>query len=381
VIAMASGFKNKIEMIMTGAGKGRSALEILLGGLSSLYSAGVRTRGRLYDNDRLCSNSLPIPVISVGNITVGGTGKTPLTVYLAHCLCEKGIKPAILSRGYGGNASEKGGVVSDGRQIFLDVSQAGDEPYMMAKALPTVPVLVGKNRYESGLIAISQFSPDLFLLDDGFQHRKLNRDLNILLLDSDKPFGNGYLLPRGTLREPVSAISRADMFVLTRATDLRHVNRFRDMLRTLNMDERVMNTPVFACSHTPVVCGILKANSHEFLSPDHIECDHNDVFAFSGIAKNKDFRQGLETSGFMIKDFMEFSDHHSYSPQDINHISSQAIASKARMMATTEKDMARFQDRVCFPMDILIVGVSLSFVSGEQDFLDVVLSKISPDRT
>ncbi|MEW6328430.1 MAG: tetraacyldisaccharide 4'-kinase [Thermodesulfobacteriota bacterium] len=194
-----------------------SQLVTLLLPFGYLYSQAMRLRSKLYDIGIFKTRSLHCRVISIGNLTLGGAGKTPLTTWLARYLQGKGKRVAIVSRGY--KAKNKGpvSIVSDGRHILLGPDEAGDEPFMMAQNLPGVPLLIGKKRFPVGMKAVKDFSPDVVLLDDGYQHLGLARDLNLLLLRTVKPFGNGRVFPAGTLREPLSALKRADAFILTYA--------------------------------------------------------------------------------------------------------------------------------------------------------------------
>ncbi|MFA6012362.1 MAG: tetraacyldisaccharide 4'-kinase [Desulfobacteraceae bacterium] len=371
---MFSSFRKKIESTMTGTGGTSPAfIESILLETSKLYGAGVAFRGILFDKRFSKTQSLPCPVISVGNITVGGTGKTPMTLFLAKQLKEDGMDPVILSRGYGGNASEKGGIVSDGKVIFMEPSQSGDEPFLMASLLNDVPVCVGKKRIETGMDAYHRYSPDFFILDDGFQHRQLKRDLNILLLDSEKPFGNGFLIPRGTLREPVSSLERADVFVLTRSKNREQaLKRFIDLLASYKLNEKVMKTPVFVCDHIPVIRGIVEGGTRNIQECDLAVMNSYDVVAFSGIAKNADFRRGLSEKGFIIKSFFDYPDHYSYSDNDLDTIVSKAISTGSKLMATTEKDFVRFQHKKTRPFDLVVIGVELDFGSETQGFIEFV---------
>ena len=169
------------------------------------YGELLRVRAWAYATGLLPSRRLGRPVISVGNITVGGTGKTPMTALIARYLMGQGKRVAVLSRGYGGTSRGEARIVSDGSKLLLSASEAGDEPYLLAKELPGLMVVIGHDRYEAGRLAERELNPDLFILDDGFQHLRLQRDLNILLLDGRNPFGNGLTLPAGLLREPRSA--------------------------------------------------------------------------------------------------------------------------------------------------------------------------------
>jgi len=197
---------------------------------SRLYGLGAGLRRTLYARGVLRTKKLPAPVVSVGNLTVGGTGKTPVVACLARLWRDRGKRVAILSRGYGGGTQ---GVtcISDGQNIYKKPPEVGEEPYWLARTLPGVVVYTGACRYAAGLAAWEEFKPDLFLLDDGFQHFQLYRDLDLVLLDAAAPFGNGQLLPRGPLREPLTALAAARVFVLTRFDPERHQAQLTDIQR------------------------------------------------------------------------------------------------------------------------------------------------------
>lgn len=371
---MFSYLRKKIEATMNGAdSKSYGPIESILHETSKLYGAGVALRGMLFDKGLSKTQSLPCPVISVGNITVGGTGKTPMTLFLAKMLKEEGIYPVILSRGYGGNASEKGGIVSDGKAIFMESAQSGDEPFLMASLLKDVPICVGRKRIEAGIDAYHRYSPDFFILDDGFQHRQLKRDLNILLFDSEKPFGNRFLIPRGALREPVSSLERADVFVLTRSKNKEFsLKRFMELLSVCKLSEKVMKTPVFACDHIPVVRGIVRAGTKNIQTYDFSGMDSYEMVAFSGIAKNADFRRGLSEKGFIVKNYFDYPDHYSYSDNDLDTIVSKTISTGSKIMATTEKDYVRFQNKKALLLDLVIMGVELDFGRETNSFIEFI---------
>jgi tetraacyldisaccharide 4'-kinase len=187
-------------------------LALLLYGVSTVYGAAQKIRATGHRHNLLQSKSLPCRVIAIGNITAGGTGKTPMTIYLARELQQSGKRVAVVSRGYKGAAEKGGGIVSDGQNVLMDAGRAGDEPLLIASRLKGIPVVVGKNRYEAGMLAIREFQPEIIVLDDAYQHLKLKRDINLVLLDHDRPFGNSHLLPRGILREPPDALARADAY-------------------------------------------------------------------------------------------------------------------------------------------------------------------------
>ena len=217
---MKKKIKDKVIEVMHGDRQtGNKGLQFVLRAISIFYAAGVALRAAVYRCRLRPIRKLPCFVISVGNITLGGTGKSPMVVYLAEMLRGMGYEVAVISRGYMGSAEKSGGMISDGRRLLMGPDAAGDEPYMMARALldEGVPVLVGQDRIRSGMLAVGHFRPHVILMDDGFQHCRLYRDLDIVLLDSQRPLGNGFLFPRGSLREPVSALKRADMLMMTRS--------------------------------------------------------------------------------------------------------------------------------------------------------------------
>ena len=192
-------------------------LKMALYGISKIYGGAQVVRRECYRRGWRRSFRLPCKVVSVGNLAVGGTGKTPMTAYLARAFEQMGQRVVVISRGYKGGGGRTSRVVSDGHQVLMTAPQSGDEAQLLARQLKTIPVLIGKDRYQAGMDAVAQFQPDVIILDDGFQHLRLSRDLDLVLLDAAAPFGNGHLLPRGILREPVSALAAADGVVFTRA--------------------------------------------------------------------------------------------------------------------------------------------------------------------
>jgi tetraacyldisaccharide 4'-kinase len=375
--------KKKVESIMNDNGMRKGIpLERFLTGLSRCYGGILKIRNRFYQNNPARSKQLPCMVISVGNITVGGTGKTPMAVYLATMLKNEGYRVAVVSRGYGGKSSGTGGIVSDGEKILLGADMAGDEPFMMAKQLRDIPIVVFSNRYQAGLLAIEKFSPDIILLDDGFQHRKLKRDLNILLLDANHPFGNGHLLPRGTLREPIAMIRRADIMILTRAgNSVEPGNSFLEQLSKNGLEAFASHTPLFLSSHRPYLHSIIfsgddKAEGNPASSPEDPSILNNkSVFAFSGIAKNNDFRKSAASLGCRISGYLEFSDHHEYSEKDFSEIMQAAMGNNAEMVITTEKDFSRIAGCFQWPLPLAVIGVSIS-IHEEKKFKELILKKI-----
>ena len=381
---------------------------------SKLYGEIVSLRLWLYDRGILKSRKLPCPVISVGNIVAGGSGKTPMTLYLAEMLKKNGFRPVVLSRGYGGSC-EKGTepvVAGDGKHVFFSPDAVGDEPFMMA-AKRIFPVVVCRDRFQGGMTAIGRFSQGehrfvskgsrivyrrkkmekiipfttdleglnrhshadeadgqrVMILDDGFQHIQLKRDLDIVLMDCEKPLGNGRLLPAGRLREPIRALKRADVMVLTRCPDGAVTGKEGctggDGMAPFKLG-RPGATP-FATRHLPVLQRYIPIPDNE----NKNICSFQDLsgrkaMLFSGIANNFSFRETLKNIGISVVEHLEFSDHHMYKSEEIFQIFDQFATSSADVLITTEKDHARLGFRNRWPMDFVVVGVGIDFVDPRE---------------
>ena len=310
-------------------GKRRGLPDLLLLALLRLASypyaliLGLRALG--YRLGLLRSYSLPRPVVSVGNITLGGTGKTPMVAWIAGYLMRQGKRVVVLSRGYGGSARGEIRIVSDGSQVLLSAEEAGDEPCLLAEKVPGLMVVIGADRYRAGLRAMEELKPDLFILDDGYQHMRLRRDLDILLLDATNPFANGVTLPAGFLREPVSAAGRADLVVYTR-TPAGGVGRelFPDKPSCWTKHQFSGIVPLTG-GH---LCGFETA----------IGCR---VMAFSGIAHPEAFFTGLEQVGVRPVTTLSFPDHMPYGAAEIAAILRLKVASRSTVLLTTQKDAVK----------------------------------------
>ena len=367
---------------MTGEGKAPLiSLASVLYAVSLAYGAGQKLRACAYRQRMIPSRRLPCKVICVGNITVGGTGKTPMTMYLAKKIKQSGYKTAIVSRGYRGSAESRGGIVSDGQTISMGPEQAGDEPYLIARSLKAVPVIVGKNRYASGMLAVKQFRPDVIVLDDGFQHLMLKRDIDLVLLDHASPFGNARLLPRGILREPISSLSRSTACVLTRHQTGTNepVPSAIDLIKEYTYPGRV-----FTSSHVPYYYPIkageqfsVNGTTKQYSGPETSQLTKDPIFGFSGIGRNADFQNTVKKLGFNTTGFLEFSDHHHYSALDLETIQSQAKTAGARRLVTTEKDLVRLSPRNPFTMELIVIGVKISFGNNQQEFMSFLEKQLS----
>jgi tetraacyldisaccharide 4'-kinase len=297
---------------------------------SWLYHLGAWGRRSLYDRGWLQAKRLPVPVLSIGNLVVGGVGKTPLTAFLAQHFQAAGCRVAIISRGYGGEAQGIN-VVSDGRQIFLKPPQAGDEAYLLALKLPGIPVITGADRYQAGLQGWEAFRPDLILLDDGFQHFQLYRDLDVVLLDAAHPFGNGQLLPRGPLREPVSTLQRPLVLVLTRYEVDRHHSTWEDV-RTA-FPAAIVLRAAFQISHAVKYPGSQEVSLAELAKVG--------LAAMAGLARPEVFAASLREVGVDLKHFFIFPDHHTFTAGELAGLVDAARRFGAEGLVTTEKDWTR----------------------------------------
>ena len=293
--------------------------------LSILYGIGVRLRFLLYCIGVFKAHRLDCKVISVGNITIGGSGKTPMAIYLAKRLLERGKKAVILSRGYRGKIKNVG-VVSDGENILLYPEDAGDEPYLMAVKLKTVPVIVGRDRYRAGMYAVERFKPDIIILDDGFQHIRLHRDMDIALIDLRRGFGNGHLFPMGILREPLSGLRRASFFMV-KGNELQSANC---KVQIANLKKQ--NKPIISFNYKPQAVINLLDNSR--YNVDTLK--GKKVAALSGIADPKSFSETLKELGAIVIKEIVYPDHHFYTSDDLKNIKD--TASEAEIIVTTEKD-------------------------------------------
>lgn len=290
--------------------------------LSAVYAIVQNLRVALFASGILRSKKLPRPVISVGNIAVGGTGKTPVTAYVAGFLLAEGLRVAVLSRGYGGSSEGQTRIVSDGKDILLSAHECGDEPFLLASTIPGLMVIIGADRYEAGRLAMEQLSPDVFLLDDGYQHLRLQRDLNILLLDYTRPYGNGWCLPAGLLREPRQSINRADLVILTRSPD--------------GAVAQVAGSDIQSCCashHLNDLVPLGGGPPHDFAS-----LAGRKILAVAGIAEPESFFAGLRESGMYLVETVILPDHTAYDTVTLNEISDTYRLSGADLVVTTEKD-------------------------------------------
>jgi tetraacyldisaccharide 4'-kinase len=299
---------------------------------SWLYGLAVAIRNRAYDKGWLRQESAGVPVLSVGNITAGGTGKTPLAEYLVRQLVAAGKHPAVISRGYR-RRSNGVVVVSDGTTVRADAAAGGDEPVQMARKLKNVPVVVAEKRIAAARIAVRDFHADVLVLDDGFQHRSLRRDLNILVVDARKDLTREPLLPAGLRREHLSAIRRADLLVLSK----------------LDPDAAPIHWLAALSGYlpgAPVTTGVVLAGIYRLTDQAEVgvsELLEDPVLAFSGIADHAGFLRTVQGTGMTIAEDVRFPDHHPFDRRDVLRLREVLRVSGAALFVTTEKDAVRLE--------------------------------------
>ncbi len=336
-----------------------SKLSYLLYPLSLLYKIAVKMRLFVYKKGIIKKVKLPGFVVSVGNITVGGTGKTPMVIEIAQWAKEQGYKVAVLSRGYKGDY--KGWLlVSDGVDLITSPKQSGDEPYLIANRLKGVIVAVSKNRYALGFYIWKYYGVNFFILDDGFQYFYLNRDVDIVLVNADKPFGNKRLLPSGPLREPINHISRADICVIT---DGDHVPQ---ELSAYNLS----NLNAVYIAHYMAESLIFY---HDSKMPIHI-LQNKRVVGFAGISRPIRFKNLLYRLGAKVVFFKGFPDHYWFKEEDINELIYQKNIRNADFILTTEKDWVRIMKK---DLNIGYIKVKLLIKDKDRffDFIDKAYEK------
>jgi len=321
------------------------------------YGAAVRMRNRAYDRGRRRVHRAAVPVISVGNITAGGTGKTPFAAWLCALLRARNLRPAVLSRGYG--ASGRSG---------LD-----DENRVLSALAPGVAIVVDPDRVRGAARAVREHGAQALILDDGFQHRRLARDLDIVLIDALNPFGGGHLLPRGLLREPPGGLGRAGAIVITRSDQVPQ-ERLEAIRRDLG--RRAATPSVALAVHRPVGLRRMEGAEQDGGRWPLSELAEGGWAAFCGIANPDAFRLTLEGLGARVQQFTAFPDHHHYRPADLERLLERARRAGCRAVATTHKDAVKLQGLPAsgFPLPLLVLEVRLEVVEGREALERLVLA-------
>jgi len=334
-------------------GVAASAARATLSAASGFYLAGYKARRAMYHLGLSRPRRVDAKVISIGNITAGGAGKTPATIYFAKKILSEGRRVAVVSRGYGRMSDmDEPLTVSDGERILLKPEEAGDEPYLIAKKAPGVPVVVCARRVKGAEFAIKRFGVEIILLDDGFQHASIARDEDIVVVDCTRPFGYGRLLPRGLLREPLTALVRATRFLLTRADEGDH-EEVIDALKRINPAAGILKS-----RHRPVRLTRLGGNGGETL--DSIRGEK--ALAVSSIGNPQAFEGMLRRAGTDVVRSLRFNDHHWYDETDVEGIRRAAREAGVAHIITTEKDGVRLALVSNAPEDALLLEIELELI-------------------
>lgn len=330
--------------------------------IGAVYHWGDRINKWLQQGQRIENAK----VVSIGNITSGGTGKTPAVIYFAKLLQNENYNVAILSRGYRGSKSSQGALVSNGKQILLTAAESGDEPYLTALNLKDIPMAIGKDRFSMSKVVQEKFGSDLFVLDDGFQHYALKRDVDIVLVDAVNPFGSGSMLPHGILREPLDSLKRADIIIITKA----------DLVSALELQEleqKIKNVSkhhiIFKACHKPTELVRLPSKEENYLQSkkEKLEILQNkEVWALAGIGSHRSFEKSLQNLGVSSVNTISFRDHHDYSEKDINNILIRL--NKKDFVITTEKDWIRlkkYHQKLAILKNFYFLKIEFSLLQNE----------------
>ncbi|NWK57672.1 tetraacyldisaccharide 4'-kinase [Verrucomicrobiaceae bacterium N1E253] len=358
-------------------------MRLLLWMLSGLFRLAVKLRLRRYRSGSKQQAYLGMQVVSIGNLTVGGTGKTPVVELFARELEKRGRRPAILSRGYKSKklkqvqewVSRENGqvipeesmpkVVSQGGEPILKVKYAGDEPWMLANNLPGVSVVVDKDRVKGGRFAMQELDADMLILDDGMQYLDLAHSIDVVLIDQNAPFGTGQMLPRGTLREPARNLCRADYIFITKcdgSSNARLIERMRKHNR---------HAEIIECTHGPQYLEDLFSGEQlplEFLKDKY-------VAAISGIAVPESFENLLKKLGAQVEFHRVFSDHHNFNQKDIDGFMLRCIRRDIDMIVTTEKDAVRFIKPTELDVPVYFLRIEVDILEG-QDVWERLVGRI-----
>ena len=319
----------------------------VLGCLTPIYRLGVWWRNRRFDHQG--GNTVPVPVISIGNLTTGGTGKTPMVIWLAQLLQSRSLRVAIISRGYG---KENTG------------AEGNDEALELENRLPNIPHLQNPQRTEMARRAIEIFDSQVIVLDDGFQHRRLNRDLDIVLIDATEPFGYGRLLPRGLLREPIGNISRANVIVLTRCDSINEH-------ATQQIRQRVQkHAPKAGWARSKTVTGSWLQSDGDQSPLEALK--NKKTLAVCGIGNPKGFRHSLSRLDVTVERLLRFPDHHGYSAEDLQSIQATAEELGVDAIVCTHKDLVKIGVPELGKIPVFALLVSIEFVEGEPQLIELI---------
>ena len=334
---------------------------IILSLFSFIYSCLVSIRNFFYEAKILPTKSLDCKVISIGNITVGGSGKTPTVEYLSNLLQSKGHKVGIISRGYK-RKSKSTLVVTDGKKKPESWEHVGDEPFLLAHKLENIPIVVGTSRYKAGSMMIEKFQPDVILIDDGFQHLSLHRDLDIVLVNSKEKKSDYKLIPSGKLREPLSNLTRADLIIITKS----NIHPLSNYL--INQIESFNRPTIY---NKIQIEDLLQYNSNESNKLEKIS--NKKVYLFSALGDNEGFKKIMNNTDADIVGHSKYPDHYHYTLDDLNDIEQKAAKCNAEFLITTEKDLVKINFQ---KSKIDIYAIRLKMVFNPENFFNECIESL-----
>lgn len=375
-VGQSQSRRRRVQKYVVSVVRGRRGLipgiiRAVLSILAIIYAVGLKFYLFLYRIGVRRATHLTCPVVCVGNLTTGGTGKTPTTQMLCRLLMQKGKRVAVIIRGYGGEYEHRCGLVSDGEQMLLSARQAGDEAYLLARTLPGVPVAVGRDRIRTGRLVARECKPDIIVMDDGMQHWRLHRDLDIALLNACEPFDNGWTFPRGMLREPKSHLRRARIVLLTntrRAGD-DQVERVRREAARL-----APGRPIFVGDLSPVA--LLDIQGRETAELEWL--NGRRVTAVSALGNPDSFESMLGEQGAILADKFRFPDHHEVTRDEFDEIARKSERVRAEAVITTEKDAVKMTAvDAAIPVHVMRVAM---IVSDEAAFIDAIMTRLEPGK-
>jgi tetraacyldisaccharide 4'-kinase len=349
-------------------GNGPAILRVILAALAYVYTAGLEIFLLPYRLGIRKQYRLPCPVISIGNLTVGGTGKTSMTMILCKTLASHGLKACVLNRGYRGTNEHGAVVVSNEKGLEASAEASGDEAFMLANMLPGTPILVGKDRRRTGQMAIDRFHPDIIILDDGMQFYQLYRDLDVVLIDAMRPFDNGWTFPRGLLREPPSHLSRAGCVVVTNADKVSC-----EEIECLNVKVKNL-APKAEVFQARYEAECVRALDRSMVNPANWLAGRK-VGSFCALGNPQGFEQQLERAGAALVHTTRFSDHHSPTMGEMNKSIEGALAAGAEAMVVTEKDAVKLPP-LARPLPFFVLEASLQ-VDRPEAFIALILKAVS----
>lgn len=357
---------NYIQNILLGKEIRNKLIFLVLIFMSYLYALVVKLKLFLYEKRIIKQHRLKAKVISIGNITLGGTGKTPAVIEIANLFHHRKI--AILSRGYKSPSEHSIALVSDGKQIFLKETEAGDEPYLLAQRLPSIPVIIGKDRIKSAEYAIEKFGAEIIILDDGFQYLPIKRDLDIVLINGRDPYGNTHLFPLGTLREPIQHLKRADVFVITKIDQSLNRTQLIQELKRLNPNALILES-----IHKPIK--FISFDSKEEYPLEYVK--DLDILALSSIGDPDSFEFILKRLTPKKFIYLKFPDHYVYTKKDVNKLID--YLQGVSFIITTEKDMVRLREIVPPAFPILYLRIKFEIIT--PDWQKLILGKFREHTT